>query len=385
MRSLNIGELSQCIKDNLPKQKIILTAEVKQSKISNGNMYLELKDKSGCISAAIFKFNMTEDMENIQEGDEITVKGNLNYYQERGRLNFVIRELVSVQGSGQLHKQYIQIKNQFEKKGYFLPQNKLPLPKTIQNILILTSASGAAVKDFYYGLDNGKGRINHKLIDVIVQGTECPSNICHILTTDNNKLEQYDLIVITRGGGSFEDLFGFCQPELIECVHNLKVPVLSAIGHQVDTTLLDYVADMVAPTPSLAAQFIIDHNRTYVNTLLYKKKRLFSLLQKPMINKNSELDSYKNTILNQKNIFINYKIHLFNRINMAINKELLNLEKLSNKYTIPDAQSGVHLLSKDKVISDNNMLVKQVKRKIPLTIQWGDTLLTLTDYQFTLH
>jgi exodeoxyribonuclease VII large subunit len=385
MRSLNIGELSQCIKDNLPKQKIILTAEVKQPKISNGNMYLELKDKSGCISAAIFKFNMTEDMENIQEGDEITVKGNLNYYQERGRLNFVIRDLVSVQGSGQLHKQYIQIKNQFEKKGYFLPQNKLPLPKTIQNILILTSASGAAVKDFYYGLDNGKGRINHKLIDVIVQGTDCPSNICHILTTDNNKLEQYDLIVITRGGGSFEDLFGFCQPELIECVHNLKVPVLSAIGHQVDTTLLDHVADIVAPTPSLAAQFIIDHNRTYVDTLLYKKKRLFSLLQKPMINKNSELDSYKNTILNQKNIFINYKIHLFNRINMAINKELLNLEKLSNKYTIPDAQSGVHLLSKDKVISDNNMLVKQVKRKIPLTIQWGDTLLTLTDYQFTLH
>lgn len=385
MRSLNIGELSQYIKDNLPKQKIILTAEVKQPKISNGNMYLELKDKSGCISAAIFKFNMTEDMENIQEGDEITVKGNLNYYQERGRLNFVIRELVSVQGSGQLHKQYIQIKNQFEKKGYFLPQNKLPLPKTIQNILILTSASGAAVKDFYYGLDNGKGRINHKLIDVIVQGTDCPSNICHILTTDNNKLEQYDLIVITRGGGSFEDLFGFCQPELIECVHNLKVPVLSAIGHQVDTTLLDHVADIVAPTPSLAAQFIIDHNRTYVDTLLYKKKRLFSLLQKPMINKNSELDSYKNTILNQKNIFINYKIHLFNRINMAINKELLNLEKLSNKYTIPDAQSGVHLLSKDKVISDNNMLVKQVKRKIPLTIQWGDTLLTLTDYQFTLH
>jgi len=165
----------------------------------------------------------------------------------------------------------------------------------------------------------------------------------------------------------------------------LKVPVLSAIGHQVDTTLLDHVADIVAPTPSLAAQFIIDHNRTYVDTLLYKKKRLFSLLQKPMINKNSELDSYKNTILNQKNIFINYKIHLFNRINMAINKELLNLEKLSNKYTIPDAQSGVHLLSKDKVISDNNMLVKQVKRKIPLTIQWGDTLLTLTDYQFTLH
>ena len=145
-------------------------------------MYLELKDKSGCISAAIFKFNMTEDMENIQEGDEITVKGNLNYYQERGRLNFVIRDLVSVQGSGQLHKQYIQIKNQFEKKGYFLPQNKLPLPKTIQNILILTSASGAAVKDFYYGLDNGKGRINHKLIDVIVQGTDCPSNICHILS-----------------------------------------------------------------------------------------------------------------------------------------------------------------------------------------------------------
>ena len=138
MRSLNIGELSQYIKDNLPKQKIILTAEVKQPKISNGNMYLELKDKSGCISAAIFKFNMTEDMENIQEGDEITVKGNLNYYQERGRLNFVIRDLVSVQGSGQLHKQYIQIKNQFEKKGYFLPQNKSRLffsdPSPIQKI-----------------------------------------------------------------------------------------------------------------------------------------------------------------------------------------------------------------------------------------------------------
>ena len=385
MRPLNIGELAQIIKSNLPKEKIILTGEAKQPKISNGHMYLDLKDGYGCVSAAIFKYSMTDEMKKIQEGDEITVKGNLSYYQERGKLNFVIKDLVSIQGLGELHKQYEKIKKQFEKKGYFLPENKLPLPPTIRKILLLTSANGAALKDFYYALDNGGGIIDHTLIDVIVQGTECPSNICTFLTKENESIQSYDLVVITRGGGSFEDLFGFCKPELIECIHNLKVPVLSAIGHQVDTTLLDYVADVVAPTPSLAAQFIIDHNRTYVNTLQYKKNKLQTVLQQNIIGKNNLLNNYKNKIDNQKILLMNYKMSLFDSINMAINKDLLNLEKLSNKYALPDVKSGVHLSSKGKAITDTETLEKKVTRKHPITIQWGDTLLTLRDYDFDIH
>ena len=265
MTTFNIKDLSDLIKKNIPKDKITLIAEVREPKLRSGNMYLTLKDDNGYINCIIWKSNITNEISGLKEGSKIKVIGNLNFYQNRCSLSFVISKLLSIEGKGELMEEYDKNFKYYNDKGYFLESKKIKPPKVIKKILILTSKEGAAIQDFYYGIENGGIKVEQELVNVIVQGNDCPSNIIKYLEENIiNKDLDYDIIVLTRGGGSFEDLFGFCKPELIECIFKLKIPLLSAIGHQVDTTLVDYIADIVAPTPSLAAQFIVDHNKKYV-------------------------------------------------------------------------------------------------------------------------
>ena len=192
----------------------------------------------------------------------------LDYYSMGGNINLIVDNITTNDEKGELYIKYEKIKEDFINKGYFNQSNKnIVLPPIIKNILIITSANGAALQDFLYNMGNNNMNVNYEVIDVVVQGLSCPKNICIEL----EKLDKiYDLVIITRGGGSFEDLFGFSQPELIETVNQLRFkipPILSAIGHMVDNPLLDLVADFSAPTPSLAAQFIVDHNKKYINLL----------------------------------------------------------------------------------------------------------------------
>ena len=147
-------------------------------------------------------------------------------------MNFIVDKIITNEGIGELLKKYEKIKLDFEKKGYFDQTRKKQLKPYLKNILVLTSESGAAYHDFLYGLENAGSKINVDLTDVIVQGIDCPKNICLELEKLNISQKDYDLVVITRGGGSFQDLFGFSQPELIEALYHFNLPSLSAIGHQ---------------------------------------------------------------------------------------------------------------------------------------------------------
>ena len=287
MTTFNIKDLSDLIKKNVPKDKITLVAEVREPKLRGGNMYLTLKDDNGYINCIIWKSNITKEISLLKEGSKIKVIGNLNFYQNRCSLSFVISKLLSIEGKGELMEEYDKTFKYYNDKGYFLESKKIKPPKIIKNILILTSKEGAAIQDFYYGIDNGGIKVEHELVNVIVQGNDCPSNIIKYL--EENIIDKdlnYDMIVLTRGGGSFEDLFGFCKPELIECISKLKIPLLSAIGHQVDTTLVDYIADIVAPTPSLAAQFIVDHNKKYADELKHIKLSLLEQIKEDINEQN---------------------------------------------------------------------------------------------------
>ena len=138
-----------------------------------------------------------------------------------------------------------------------------------------------------------------------------------------NKDLDYDLIVLTSG--SFEDLFGFCKPELIECVSKLKIPLLSAIGHQVDTTLVDYVADIVAPTPSLAAQYIVDHNKKYVEELNFIKSSLLDQIKEDISNSLININNYKSKL---SLYYENLKEYFYNEIKNSITDKKLNMFKI---------------------------------------------------------
>lgn len=375
---MNINEISNLIKKSLPKESIKLTAEVRQPKISNGHMYLNLKDNTGLINACIWKSNITDNLKELSDGDNITIRGKLNYYSGRGSLNFIIDKLLEKKGEGDLKLQYKKIMKEFENKGYFLQEEKLVLPERLNKILLLTSKNGAAIEDFYHTLENENCKIDHTLIDVIVQGSECPSNICKVLNNLDTFKNNYDIVVITRGGGSFEDLFGFCQPELIETIHNLKVPVLSAIGHQIDTTLLDYVADYVAATPSLAGQFIVNHNRKYIDNLVIKKNIMLNNLIINIKNKLDILNNNKRKIEDFKYELINIKTKLKQELIKKINYQNLSLLELKSKYK---NTNNIELFSTKNKEIDYNKFVSICKNNKKFYIKWGDTVLKINSYE----
>ena len=186
MDTINIKELSDLIKCNLPKNRINLEAEVREPKTRNQHMYLTLKDNYGYIQAIIWKSNITDNIKSLKEGDRIKVIGNLNFYQNRCSLSFIISKLISIEGQGKLMIEYNKLNKYFQDKGYFLESKKILPPKVIKKILILTSKEGAALQDFYYGIENGGIKVKHDLINVIVQGNECPGNIISHL--DNKRI-----------------------------------------------------------------------------------------------------------------------------------------------------------------------------------------------------
>jgi exodeoxyribonuclease VII large subunit len=376
MSTFNIKDLSDLIKKNLPKERINLVAEVREPKIRGGNMYLILKDDNGYISAIIWKLNITPEIKNLKEGTKINIIGNLNFYQNRCSLSFVIYKLLSIEGKGELMEEYDKTFKYYNDKGYFLESKKIKPPKVIKKILILTSKDGAALQDFYYGIENGGINIEQELVNVIVQGNDCPSNIIKYLE-DNiiDKDVDYDLIVLTRGGGSFEDLFGFCKPELIDCVNKVKIPLLSAIGHQVDTTLVDYIADIVAPTPSLAAQYIVDHNKKHVDELKYIKQSLLEDIKDDINDKSLILNNYKNKLMM---IYETMKEYFYNNIKDNINLNKMELYRIKNKYNF---QNNI-IISDGNIIEDSNDFEFLLKKNKEFSIVINKKVFNFSKYKY---
>ena len=329
---LTVSEFCYQIKDFLPTKKFMVIGEINQLKNSHGHHYFIFKDNDNIINATIWKSKMESLKVIIKDGDKITVEGKLDFYSVGGKLNFIIDNIISNDGIGELLKKYQKIKNDFEKKGYFDSSLKLKLPNCIKNILLLTSESGAAYHDFLYGLENAKSNVTVELIDIIVQGVDCPQNICKQLENIKSKNLNYDLVILTRGGGSFQDLFGFSQPELIETLYNFNLPTLSAIGHQVDNPLSDLVCDYSAPTPSLAAQFIIDYNKNYLRSYQNILQEITHIMNIKLINK---LEKTNNLFekLNKKWLSFerNNKQKLINELNIMLRK-LDNFESRLEMY-----------------------------------------------------
>ena len=367
-KSISVTDLCDIIKDVLPNKKILVSGEINQLKNSHGHLFFTFKDNANCINATIWKSKTTKEVLELKDGDKITVEGKLDYYSMAGKLNFIIDKILTNDGIGDLLKKYNQIKDNFQEKGYFDKSNKLLLKPYIKNILLLTSETGAAYHDFIYTIENGNANINIELIDVIVQGNDCPKNICMQLENISKSNIEYDLVVITRGGGSFQDLFGFSQPELIEALFSFNLPTLSAIGHQVDNPLSDLVCDYSTPTPSLAGQFIIDYNNAY----LKKYQRIIKDIENEIKNYLvSELDKINNLLdkINKKWIILESetKYSLLNELNLTLRK----LDQLESKLAIYET-SNIILNGNGKIFSSKDDLLKYKEKS--LEIIWNGVI-----------
>ncbi len=370
--TLSITDFNKLLKTKLPNNTFILKGEVRQPKISGGHMYLNLKDENSSIKSIIWKSKLTEIK--IIDGDYIEVKGSIDFYCNRGEVNFIISSYKSLSKN---EDKFNKLKNEFEEKGYFNKKNIKLLPDVIKNILIITSKNGAAIHDFIYTINNNKSLLNYTIIDVQVQGNECPKQIIEYLNNNEiNYIDNFDIVVITRGGGSAEDLNGFNNKELIETVYKRNYVLLSAIGHMVDTTLLDYASDISCPTPSLAAQYIIDHNKKYTNKLYQMKdsirQDLLNNIKDIIFSFSDKLNKHKNEI--KQNIIdkINYYKYGLNNL---IKNNIFKLEKMK---IIQELDISIYDKTSKKV--DYNEFNKIVNLNKPFTIVWNDIIINVTKY-----
>lgn len=263
---LTVSELTSNIKDILNQnisKKIKVVGEISNLKLSKDNVFFTLKDGLSSISSVIWEYNKKTNTQ-LENGQKIKVVANVIVFTKSGTYNLNILTL-EVIGDGQLHQDYLQLKEKFTKMGYFDKENKKLLPPYINNIGVVTASSGAALQDFFYIINQNKFLGNIIVQNCVVQGKECPPSVIKgLLKMDKSKL---DVIVLTRGGGSFEDLYGFSNSKVVETVYKLKTPIISAIGHEVDFMLTDFVADVRAPTPSLAGEIISSINNKYLDNI----------------------------------------------------------------------------------------------------------------------
>ena len=257
MKIFSVSELSFALKSLLEPnfRAISLQGEISNFKLqSSGHLYFNLKDENSQISAVLFKANAAALQRMPKEGDQVIAKGDLSLYTPRGQYQIVIRELQFV-GAGELLLKLHQLKEELQRRGWFDPLKKKKLPKFPKTIGVVTSPTGAVIQDILNVLTRRFSNFHVILNPVKVQGVGAALEIASAIM-DFNKHKLVDVIIVGRGGGSIEDLWAFNEEIVAQAIYDSSIPIVSAVGHETDFTLADFVADVRAPTPSAAAEMV---------------------------------------------------------------------------------------------------------------------------------
>lgn len=250
--TLSITQLNNYIKNIFDNEEMLIGisvyGEVTNFKISGGIAYFDIKEEGAQLSCV--KFSTTVPF--AKNGDKVLVTGRLNYHVRLGKLSFVASK-VEPYGMGELYKKYLELKARLEDEGLFDTSKKKPLPKYANKIGIVTSETGAVLRDIFNVTRNKNPFTDLLIYPVRVQGLGAEQEIAKGIDFFN-KFGEVDLIIVARGGGSFEDLAPFNTEVVARSAYASKLPIISAIGHETDFSILDFVADLRAPTPSVAAE-----------------------------------------------------------------------------------------------------------------------------------
>lgn len=258
---------------------ISIKGEVSNCKYhSSGHIYFTMKDADGTINAIMFAGSRREGLKfQMKEGDRVVVTGSVEVYERDGRYQIYART-IERDGEGNLYLKFEALKRELEEMGMFAEEYKQPIPKYAKTVGIVTAETGAAIQD----IRNIAGRRNPYvqliLCPALVQGEGAAASIVHGI----HALEQIgvDVIIVGRGGGSIEDLWAFNEEMVARAIFDCRIPVISAVGHQTDFTIADYVADLRAPTPSAAAELAVFDYRQAMQELLGMRQQMDKELQR---------------------------------------------------------------------------------------------------------
>ncbi len=308
----SVSDLTAYLKHLLETDPILSQVEV-TGEVSNltyhrsGHVYFSLKDEGAQISCVMFR-GYAQYAPKIQAGDRIIAKGGLSVYAPRGNYQLMVKSLRK-EGVGDLFQQFVALKAKLEAAGWFSPERKQSIPVLPSHIAVVTSPTGAAIKDI---LQTIRRRYNRGLVTVIptmVQGTQAAESIVRSLEAAERLQPEVDVIILGRGGGSLEDLWSFNEEAVARAIRDCPIPIVSGVGHETDFTIADFVADQRASTPTAAAEAVAPDMETVRYTLKEYERQLNRGLQYFIDFKRQILDDYSNRMEEAMRQFVRQKRH----------------------------------------------------------------------------
>ena len=240
----------------------------------SGHIYFDLKDRDALLSAIMFKWDARKYSLELQEGIQVRVWGSLSVYGKSGRYQIVVKKVEAL-AKGSLYLEFEKLKQKLEAQGLFAPEHKKEIPTYPQRIGVVTSPTGAAVRDILSVLKRRNPNLEVLIAPVLVQGEEAAPQVARAIEDLNKFKPKLDVLLVGRGGGSIEDLWAFNEEIVARAIYKSKIPVISCVGHEVDFTIADFVADLRAPTPSAAAELVVQNSQnTHAHVLQLQKRML---------------------------------------------------------------------------------------------------------------
>lgn len=343
IRALNISEANSYIKRILSNDPVLYNLKVK-GEISNfkvhssGNVYLSLKDENSKINCVVFKNNYNKEL-SLNNGVKVIANGYISVYERDGSYQLYINSL-EIEGVGNLYIEFNKLKEKLSKEGLFDSKYKKPIPKIPQSIGVITSQTGAVIRDIIHVIKRRYPKIDIKLYSVNVQGINSKHDICEGIKFFN-EISNVDTIILGRGGGSIEELWSFNEEIVARSIFESEIPIISAVGHETDFTICDFVADMRAPTPSAAAEIATPS----LEELDYKLENTVSRMNKSLTNI-LQVNEYK---LNS----VFYKINNY-LSSYTIRDKVIQLDKIYDKI-IFEVENNISI-EKEKLLSSGAIL-----------------------------
>lgn len=371
---LEISALTKYIKYKFDNdehlRKVYLKGEISNLKIhSTGHLYLSLKDEYSKINAIMFSSAAKKMLFTPKDGMKVLVTGRISVYEATGNYQIYIDEMLE-DGIGNLYIAFEQLKEKLKNEGLFDSAHKRKIPRIPSRVGIITAPTGAAIKDILSTIKRRYPLCETILFPSLVQGDNAKDDIVRNIELANNY--ELDVLIVGRGGGSIEDLWPFNEEIVARAIYNSKIPVVSAVGHEIDFTIADYVADLRAPTPTGAAEMVVPNTSDLINYLNQLKIRLNECINKKVKYNELYLDSIKNSFV-IKNPLIMYENRkqkldiMLDKINNIIAKKIDNFKVKMNYIKANYTLNNPTVLYKDD-IHKLNLLVEKLELLNPLAI-----------------
>ena len=368
---ISVGELNKSAKYLLENNfsNISVVGEISNlSRPSSGHIYFTLKDEDGAIRCAMFKNQNIKLNFSPENGDQCVLKGQVSIYAPRGDYQLIVSNIEPA-GAGNLMQKFEALKNKLELEGLFDPDKKLSIPSSPKHIAIVTSSSTAAFQDIISTVQRRSPSSQLSLSEAIVQGDNAHVSIINalnriVLFNEINPENKIDVVILSRGGGSIEDLWCFNNEDLAREIFSFPIPTISGVGHEIDFTICDFVSDIRVPTPTASAELVTEFNfrlQDKINEFksnIYKNiKRLFTDLNQKIEMNQSKLKSPL-ALLREKNQNLdNLDLRIQQQQEFILSKKRNRIEKIASEINYNNPLAKLNLIS-----NKLNLLLKNLKR-----------------------